>query len=111
MKAAITCTKTLTKHMSKEQLKVLLDLWSLTGLGKLREWIDDDRLNLEAPGNDTVLLQLKVLIAKQKGVDNHMFGITSTGWRDFLEDSLGLSPEAALTFQAALHKHTYTTCS
>ena len=25
---------------------------------------------------------------------------------NFLEDSLGLSPEAALTFQAALHKHT-----
>ena len=31
-----------------------------------------------------------------------MFGITTTGWRDFLEDSLGLSPEAALKFQAAL---------
>ena len=104
MRAVIT--KTLTKHMSKEQLKVLLDLWSLTDLGKLSEWIDDDRLNLEAPGNDTVLLHLKVLIAKQKGVDNHMFGITSTGWRDFLEDSIGLSPEAALQFQAALHKHT-----
>ena len=47
------------KH-NKEQLKVLLDLWSLTDLGKLSEWIDDDRLNLEAPGHDTVLLQLKV---------------------------------------------------
>ena len=37
-----------------------------------------------------------------------MFGIASTGWRGFLEDSLGLSPEAAFTFQAALHVHKHT---
>ena len=41
-------------------------------LGKINQWVSDDRLNLEAPGTDPILLQLRVLIDKQKGVDNHM---------------------------------------
>jgi len=97
---------TLSKYMSKEQLKVFLELWSLDGNGKLSGWITDERLNLEAATNDPMLLKLKVLIDQQKGVDNHMYGITTTGWRDILEDSLSLSPESALAFQVALHKET-----
>ena len=47
-------------------------------LGKINEWVsDDDRRNLEAPGTDPILLQLRVLIDKQKGVENHMYCITS----------------------------------
>lgn len=89
--------------MSKAQIAVLLELWNVTDLGKVNEWITDDRLNLEASVNDPVLLQLRVLIDKQNDVDNHMLGITSTGWRDFLEGSLGISPEVALSFQVSLY--------
>ena len=35
-----------------------------------------------------------------------MYGITTTAWREFLEDSLGIPPSIALTFQAALHRCT-----
>ena len=83
-----------------------MDLWCLDGVGKLSGWSTDDRLNLEASQNDPVLLKLRVLIDQQKGVDNHMYGITTTGWRDFLEDSLLLSPDVAMKFQVALHKET-----
>ena len=31
-------------------------------LGKINEWVSDDRRNLEAPGIGPVLLQLRVLI-------------------------------------------------
>ena len=55
-------------------------------------WVSDDRRNLEAPGIDPILLQLRVLIDKQKGVDNHMYGITTTAWREFLEGALGIPP-------------------
>ena len=47
-------------------------------LGKINNWVSDDRRNLEAPGTDPILLQLRGLIDKQKGVDNHMYGITTT---------------------------------
>ena len=67
---------------------------------KINAWVTDDRLNLEAAGNDPALLQLRVLIDKQKGVDNHMYGITTTAWREFLEDSLDIPPSIALKFQA-----------
>ena len=75
-------------------------------LGKINEWVTDNRRNLEAPGIDPLLLQLRVLIDKQNGVDNHMYGITTTAWREFLEDSLGITTSIALTFQAALHQCT-----
>ena len=61
---------------------------------------------MEAPGTDPILLQLRVLIDKQKGVDNHMYGITTTAWREFLEDSLDIPPSIALKFQANLHRCT-----
>ena len=35
-----------------------------------------------------------------------MYGITTTAWREFLEDSLGIPPSIALTFQADLHRCT-----
>ena len=96
----------MSKHMSNEQLKVFLELWSLDGNGKLNGWLTDERLNLEAATKDPVLLKLRVLIDQQKGVENHMYGITTTRWRDFLEESLLLPPEKALAFQGALHKET-----
>ena len=52
----------------------------------------NDRLNLEAAENDPKLLQLRALIDKQNGVDNHMYGITTTEWRKFLEDCLEITP-------------------
>ncbi len=52
------------------------------------------------------VLQLRVLIDKQNGMDNHMYGITTTEWRVLLEDSMGISPATALKFQADLHKCT-----
>ena len=78
--------------MNPAQLDVLMSLWNVDELGKINEslWVSDDRRNLEAPGIDPILLQLRVLIDKQKGVDNHMYGITTTAWREFLEDSLGI---------------------
>ena len=76
-------------------------------LGKINEWVSDDRRNLEAPGIDPTLLQLRVLIDKQNGVDNHIYGITTTVWREFLEDSLGITPSIALTFQAELRQCTH----
>ena len=75
-------------------------------LGKISQWVSDDRLNLETPGTDPILLQLRVLIDKQKGVDNHMYGITTTEWREFLEDSLDIPPSIALKFQTNLHRCT-----
>ena len=39
-------------------------------------------------------------------VNNHMYGITTTEWRKFLEDCLEITPATALTFQADLHKCT-----
>ena len=96
----------LSKHMSTAQLDAILGLWNVDKLGKVNKWVTDDRLNLEAPCNDPILLQLRVLIDKQNGVDNHMYGITTTAWRGFLEDSLGMTPTIALAFQAALHKCT-----
>ena len=35
-----------------------------------------------------------------------MYGITTTKWREYLEDSLGITPAIALKFQAELHKIT-----
>jgi len=97
---------TLSKHMNQAQLDALLSLWNVDELGKINEWVSDDRCNLEVPGIDPILLQLRVLIDKQNGVDNHMYGITTTAWRAFLEDSLNISPSIALTFQAELHRCT-----
>ena len=76
--------------MNQAQLDVLLSLWNVDALGKINEWVSDDTRNLEAPGIDPILLQLRVLIDKQNGVDNHMYGITTTAWREFLEDSLDM---------------------
>jgi len=56
----------------------LLGLWNVDELGKITEWVTDDKLNLEASENDPKLLQLRVLIGKQNGVNNHMYGITTT---------------------------------
>ena len=81
---------TLSNHMKPEQLAVLMSLWNVDELGNISQWVSDDRLNLETPGTDPILLQLRVLIDKQKGVDNHMYGITTTAWREFLEDALGI---------------------
>jgi len=92
--------------MSPAQYEVLLGLWNVDELGKINEWVTDDRLNLEASENDPKLLQLRVLIDKQNGVNNHMYGITTTEWRKFLEDCLEITPATALTFQADLHKCT-----
>ncbi len=39
-------------------------------------------------------------------MDNHIYGITTTEWRKFLEDCLEITPATALTFQADLHKCT-----
>ena len=97
---------TLHKKMSPAQYEVLLGLWNVDELGKINEWVTDDRLNLEAAENDPKLLQLRVLIDKQNGVNNHMYGITTTEWRKFLEDCLEITPATALTFQADLHKCT-----
>ena len=97
---------TLHKKMSPAQYEVLLGLWNVDELGKINEWVTDDRLNLEASENDPKLLQLRVLIDKQNGVNNHMYGITTTEWRKFLEDCLEITPATALTFQADLHKCT-----
>jgi hypothetical protein len=97
---------TLQKKMSPAQYEVLLGLWNVDELGKITEWVTDDRLNLEASENDPKLLQLRVLIGKQNGVNNHMYGITTTEWRKFLEDCLEITPATALTFQADLHKCT-----
>ena len=95
--------ETLSKHLSQVNLDVLLGLWNVDELGKINEWVTDD---LEAPGTDPILQQLRVLIEKQNGVENHMYGITTTAWRAFLEDSLGITPTIALSFQAALHQYT-----
>jgi len=97
---------TLHKQMSPAQYEVMLGLWNVDELGKINEWVTDDRLNLEAAENDPKLLQLRVLIDKQNGVNNHMYGITTTEWRKFLEDCLEITPATALTFQADLHKCT-----
>ena len=99
---------TLYKHMNPSQLDVLMSLWNVDELGKINNWVSDDRRNLEAPGTDPILLQLRVLIDKQKGVDNHMYGVTTTAWREFLEDSLDIHvpPSIALKFQANLHRCT-----
>ena len=96
----------LSKHMKAEQLAVLMSLWNVDELGNISQWVSDDRLNLETPGTDPILLQLRVLIDKQKGVDNHMYGITTTEWREFLEDSLDIPPYIALKFQTNLHRCT-----
>jgi hypothetical protein len=96
----------LSKHMNTAQLEALLSLWNVDELGKINEWVSDDRCNLEVPGIDPILLQLRVLIDKQNGVDNHMYGITTTAWRAFLEDFLNISPSIALTFQVELHRCT-----
>ena len=95
--------ETLSKHLSQANLDVLLGLWNVDELGKINEWVTDD---LEAPGTDPILRQLRVLIDKQNGVENHMHGITTTAWREFLEDSLGITPTIALAFQTALHQCT-----
>ena len=97
---------TLSKHMNPALLDVLMSLWNVDELGKINTWVSDDRRNLEAPGIDPILLQLRVLIDKQKGVENHMYGITTTAWRDFLEDALGIPPSIALKFQVDLHRCT-----
>jgi len=96
----------LHKKMSTAQYEVMMGLWNVDALGKVNQWVIDDRLNLEAAENDPKLLQLRVLIDKQDGVDNHMYGITTTAWREFLEDSLEITPAIALKFQAETHKCT-----
>ena len=97
---------TLSNHMNSAQLAVLMSLWNVDELGNISQWVSDDRLNLETPGTDPILLQLRVLIDKQKGVDNHMYGITTTEWREFLEESLDIPPSIALKFQTNLHRCT-----
>ena len=97
---------TLSNYMNPAQLAVLMSLWNVDEMGKINQWVSDDRLNLEAPRTDPILLQLRVLIDMQKGVDNHMYGITTTAWREFLEDSLNIPPSIALKFQASLHRCT-----
>jgi len=69
---------TLNKKMRPALYEVLLGLWNVDDVGKINEWVTDDRLNLEAAENDPKLLQLRLLIDKQNGVDNHMYGITTT---------------------------------
>ena len=96
----------LYKQMSTAQYEVMLGLSNVDELGKVNQWVTDDRLNLEAAENDPKLLQLRVLIDKQNGMDSHMYGITTTAWREFLEETLGITPAIALTFQADLHKCT-----
>ena len=91
---------TLHKKMSPAQYEVLLGLWNVDELGKINEWVTDGRLNLEAAANDPKLLQLRVLTDKQNGVKNHMYGITTTEWRKFLEGCLEITPATALTFHA-----------
>ena len=39
---------TLHKNMSPAQYEVLLGLWNVDELGKINEWVTDDRLNLGA---------------------------------------------------------------
>ena len=96
----------LEKYMSKTQYAVMMDLWNVDELGKVNHWVSDTSINLEVAVNDPTLLQLRVLIDKQNGVDNHMYGITSTEWRVFLENSLEIPPTIALKFQTDLHKCT-----
>ena len=43
---------TLHNKMSPAQYEVLLGLWNVDELGKINEWVTDDRLNLEAAEND-----------------------------------------------------------
>ena len=38
--------------MSPAQYEVLLGLWNVDELGKINEWVTDDRLNLVAAEND-----------------------------------------------------------
>jgi len=76
----------LGKYMSKTQYAVMMDLWNVDELGKVNRWVSDNNINLEVAVNDPTLLQLRELIDKQNGVDNHMYGITSTEWRVFLEN-------------------------
>jgi hypothetical protein len=97
---------TLQKKMNPALYEVLLGLWNVDELGKINEWVTDGRLNLEAAENDPKLFQLRVLIDKQNGVNNHMYGITTTEWRIFFEDCLEITPATALAFQADLHKCT-----
>ena len=92
--------------MSKTQYAVMMDLWNVDELGKVNHWVSDTSINLEVAVNDPTLFQLRVLIDKQNGVDNHMYGITSTEWRVFLENSLEIPPAIALKFQTELHKCT-----
>ena len=89
----------LEKYMSKAQYAVMMDLWNVDELGKVNHWVSDTSINLEVAVNDPTLLQLRVLIDKQNGVVNHMYGITSTEWRVFLENSLEIPPAIALKFQ------------
>ena len=96
----------LSKQMSTAQFEVMLGLWNVDELGQMNQWVTDDRLNLEAADNDQKLLQLRVLIDNQNGVDNYMYGITISKWREYLEDFLGITPAIALKFQAELHKIT-----
>ena len=42
--------------MSKTQYEVMLGLWNVDELGKINEWVTNDRLNLEAAENDPKLL-------------------------------------------------------
>jgi len=85
-----------TYRVKIAQYEVMLGLWNVDELGKINEWVTDDRLNLEAAENDPKLLQLRVLIDKQNGVNIHMYGITTTEWRKFLEDCLEITPATAL---------------
>ena len=66
----------LSKHMSTAQLDAILGLWNVDNMGKVNKWVTDDRLNLETSCNDPILLQLRVLIDKQNGVDNHMYMVS-----------------------------------
>ncbi len=52
--------------------------------------VKDNRLNSEVAVNDPTLLQLRVLIGKQNGVDNHMYGhrVTSTAVKHTWKTSL-----------------------
>ena len=53
----------LHKKMSTVQYEVMMGLWNVDALGKVNQWVTDDRLNLEADDNDLRLLQLRVLIS------------------------------------------------
>ena len=97
---------TLSKHMNQAQLDVLLSLWNVDELGKINEWVSDDRRNLEARGIDPILLQLhvRVLIDKQNGVDNHMYGITTTfGMERILGRLLGYHANNCTDIPLKLH--------